>query len=674
VIFGFGIADCLSKIENLKSKIGNSMNRNIYLRDVPLSDALQKWHAALAEHGLMQPLASEDVLLAAAHGRVTAVPVWARLSSPHYHASAMDGYAVRSSDTLGATETDPKQLALGTQAVVVDTGDPLPAGMNAVIMVEAVQEVEGAIEITQAAPPWQYMRAMGEDIVATELVLPANHRIRPQDLGALAGSGQTSVKVYRRPRVAIIPTGDELVPAGQPVKPGDIIEYNSLVLGAMAEEAGCIVTRFGIIKDNFDTIRNAVAQAMHTHDLVVVNAGSSAGREDFTSRVVSELVTLCVHGIAIRPGHPVILGAGRDPQDPSRGVALAGIPGYPVSAAVTFDLIVRPVLHAWQGQVPPARPTIKAALSRKVVSPLGDDEFVRVTLGQVGERVIATPVGGGAGVITSLVKADGYLTIPRLREGHHAGEIVDVTLTCAPDKVQRTIVMIGSHDLTLDVMANALRQRRPDLFLSSANVGSLGGLMALQRGEAHLAGAHLLDEGSGEYNVSFVQSMLAASGIHGVLMGFVNRVQGLIVPKGNPKGIKTLADLQRDHVTYVNRQRGAGTRILLDYELKKQGIDSRHIRGYERQEFTHLAVAAAVSSQAADCGLGVLSAARALDLDFIPLANERYDLVISAQWLEHEKLAPLLALIRDETSGLREAISQLGGYETINMGRVLHTF
>lgn len=650
------------------------MGRNIYLRDVPLSDALATWHATLAEHGLRQPLAGEQVPLAQAHNRVTSAPVWAKLSSPHYHASAMDGYAVRSSDTAGATETQPKRLALGTQAIAVDTGDPLPAGMNAVIMVEAVQEIDGAIEIMQAVPPWQYVRAMGEDIVATELVLPANHRIRPQDLGALAGSGHISVVVYRRPRVAIIPTGDELVPAGQPVQPGDIIEYNTLVLGALAEEAGCVVTRHPIVKDNFDLIRDAVAQAMQSHDMVIVNAGSSAGREDFTARVVSELGTLCVHGIAIRPGHPVILGAGFDPADNTRGVALAGIPGYPVSAVVTFDRIVRPLLFRWQGQVPPARPTIKATLSRKVVSPLGDDEFVRVTLGQVGKHVIASPVGGGAGIITSLVKADGYLTIPRLHEGHHAGETVDVTLTCAPDKVQHTIVMIGSHDLTLDVMANALRQRRPDLYLSSANVGSLGGLLALQRGEAHLAGAHLLDENSGEYNVAFVQSMLTANGIHGVLMGFVNRVQGLIVPAGNPKGITTLADLQRDDVTFVNRQRGAGTRVLLDFELKRHGIDAKSIRGYERQEFTHLAVAAAVASGAADCGLGVLSAARALHLNFIPLAHERYDLVIPSRWLEDDLLAPLLALIRDEASGLREAIAQLGGYETTNMGKVLHEF
>ena len=581
----------------------------------------------------------------------------------------MDGYAVLADDTRGATETSPKQLRIDQQTFYVDTGDPLPPNTNAVIMIEHVQRLESAdgpcIEILEPTPPWRYVRAMGEDMVATELVLPANHRLRPQDLGAIAGCGHNTVEVYCRPRVAIIPTGTELVPPGIDLKPGDIIEYNALMLGAQAEEAGAVVTRYPITADVYDAIRAAVVDALATHDLVAVNAGSSAGSEDYTARIVADLGQLCVHGIAIRPGHPVILGV-------AQGKALVGIPGYPVSAALTFDLLVKPLLYRWQGQLPPERPTIQAQLTRKVLSPMGEDEFLRVTVGKVGDKIVATPLAGGAGVISSLVKADGILTIPRFSEGHHAGEQVTVELLCAPSKIDQTIVAIGSHDMTLDLLADHLRRSQPQIGLSSAHVGSLSGLLALQRGEAHLAGSHLLDEETGEYNLGYIQRLLTSHGVRVVVLGFVNRVQGLIVPKGNPKEVTTLDDLLRPDVVFVNRQRGAGTRVLLDYELKRRHLNPRQIQGYERQEYTHLAVAAAVKSGAADCGLGIMAAARALDLAFVPLLTERYDLIIPVAHYESSLLQPLLTLIRADTAeSFRQAVAALGGYETTQMGQVL---
>lgn len=642
--------------------------RNIYLHDVPLDEAIADWHAALGAAGLLAPLGQETISLADALGRVTAAPVWARISSPHYHAAAMDGYAVRSEETRGATETSPRLLRLGEQALPVDTGDPLPVGMNAVVMIEETQPVshDGAdfIEILAASAPWTYVRPMGEDVVASELVIPANHRLRPQDLGVIAGSGHGEVTVYRRPRVAILPTGTELVTIGSELKPGDIIEYNSLMLGAQAEEAGCVVTRLPIVRDDYAAIRDAVAAALESHDLVAVNAGSSAGSEDYTSAVVQELGELRVHGIAIRPGHPVVLGV-------ARGKALVGIPGYPVSAAMTFDLLVKPLLYRWQGLDAPDTQTVEATLTRKVLSPMGEDHFLRVTLGKVGERIVATPLAGGAGVLMSLVKADGVVQIPRFSEGHDAGERVRVELMRPLSAIDSTIVAIGSHDLTLDLLADRLRQATPRRTLSSAHVGSLSGLLALQRGEAHLAGSHLLDEESGEYNTGYLRRLLTPHGVRVVVLGFVNRQQGLILPKGNPKGIATLDDLLREDVAFVNRQRGAGTRVLLDYALKQRGMNPRQITGYDRQEFTHLAVAAAVKSGAADCGLGILAAARALELDFIPLFDERYDLVIPVEHYESELLAPLLALVRSREAGFAQAVEALGGYGTDRMGEVL---
>jgi putative molybdopterin biosynthesis protein len=644
----------------------NDASRNIYLHDIALDEAITAWHALLAANKLLQPLPSETIPLTAALGRVTAAPVWARISAPHYHAAAMDGYAVHADATRGATETSPKQLLVGQQVFPVDTGDPLPPGTNAVIMIEHVHLVQAGaetrIEILESSPPWRYVRPMGEDMVATELVLPANHKLRPQDLGAIAGCGHGVVAVYRQPRVAILPTGTELVQPGADLKPGDIIEYNALMLGAQAEEAGALVTRLPIIADDYQAIRDQVAAALIDHDLVAVNAGSSAGSEDYTSKIVAELGQLCVHGIAMRPGHPVILGA-------AQGKALVGIPGYPVSAAMAFDLLVKPLLYRWQGILSPQRPTVQAAITRKTLSPMGEDEFLRVTVGRVGDKIVTTPLAGGAGVISSLVKADGIVKIPRFSEGHHAGETVTVELLCEPRKIDNTIMVIGSHDMTLDLLADFLRRQQPAQTLSSAHVGSLSGLLALQRGEAHLAGAHLLDEETGAYNVGTVARLLTPHGIRVILLGFVNRVQGLMVPKGNPKALHTLADLVRADVSFVNRQRGAGTRVLLDYELKRNNLDPRAIQGYERQEYTHLAVAAAVKSGAADCGLGIMAAARALDLDFVPLFNERYDLVIPVEHYASALLQPLLGIIREPL--FAQAVAALGGYETAQMGQVL---
>ena len=640
-----------------------------YLHDIGLEEAITAWNAALDATHASGVVPSEMLPVADCLGRVTAAPVWARISSPHYHAAAMDGYAVRAEDTAGATETMTKQLKLGAQAHYVDTGDPLPAFANAVIMIEDTQLVgegdETTVEIMAATPPWRHVRPMGEDIVATQLVLPSNHQLRPQDLGAAVGCGHTHLAVRRQPRVAIIPTGTELVSLNDPdsqvrLHPGDIVEYNSIVLGAMAEEWGCLVSRFAPVPDDFEMIRSAVTAALAEHDLVVVNAGSSAGSEDYTSRVVDSLGQVVVHGIAIRPGHPVILGV-------AQGKAVAGIPGYPVSAAMAFDLLVKPVIYRWQGLVPPQPPTVQAALTQKVHSSMGEDEFLRVTVGQVGDKLVTTPLQRGAGVIMSLVQADGIVRIPRFSEGEHAGAAVTVHLLRRPESIRNTIVCIGSHDLTLDVLADQLRRQRPELTLSSANVGSYGGLLALQRGETHLAGSHLLDEATGDYNIRFIRELLPDRRI--VLLRFVGRVQGLMTPAGNPQGLTSLQDLTRPDVLFVNRQRGAGTRVLLDYELNKLGIGRRQVQGYARQEYTHLAVAAAVKSGTADCGLGILAAARALDLDFVPLFNERYDLVIPQEFYSGDLLAPLLHVTRSPE--FAATVQALGGYDTEGIGEVI---
>ncbi len=636
--------------------------RNVYLRDVPLDEARRAFEAALDEAGWSPPLPGETVPVGEALHRVTAAPVWARESSPHYYASAMDGIAVCAADTIGASESSPLRLKVGPQVTWVDTGDPLPADRDAVIMIEQVQRMgDDEVEIMQPVAPWQHVRPLGEDIVATELVLTEGRRLGPVDLGAIAASGNTTVSVRRKPRVAILPTGTELVDPGSELKPGDIVEFNSIMLAAQVQEWGGEATRLPATRDDKDLIQSRVAQALTNYDIVVVNAGSSAGSEDYTSTIVGDLGKLVIHGVAVRPGHPVVLGV-------CSGKPVLGIPGYPVSAVLTSELFLAPLLYRLVGLIEPERPRIAASMTRKVLSPMGEDEYLRVKLGRVGGRVVATPLQRGAGVISSLVRADALVRIPRMSEGVHAGEEVEAHLLRQSDDVYRTIVAIGSHDLALDLLSSAIARVRPGMSLSSSNVGSLGGLIALQRGEAHLAGSHLLDEETGEYNVSYVRRHLPGRQV--VIVNLVYRDQGLIVAPGNPLGIHGLQDLLRPDVRYINRQRGAGTRVLLDYELKKMGVEPSQVSGYEREEYTHLGVAAAVMGGTADAGLGILAAARALKMEFVPLLKERYDLIIPAEYYESDLLAPLLQVIRSDA--FQREVESLGGYDASDMGHALH--
>lgn len=648
----------------------------VYLHDIPLAQAQARLQQALEQAGLWQVLGVDEIPLDEnALGRILAEPVWARLSSPHYHASAMDGFALRAARTNGALPSQPVSLPIGEEAVYVDTGDPLPDWADAVVPIENVEPLDDGgviaadprhplvIRLRDPLPPWTHVRPMGEDIVATELVLPAGHTLRPVDLGAVAASGHTTVRVSRRPRVGILPTGDELVPVGQPPKRGEIIEYNSLVMAAQVSGWGGNPVRFPIVRDNFDRICEAVARAADECDLVLINAGSSAGSEDFSAQVVETLGELMVHGVAVRPGHPVILGMIEREQ--GRKVPVIGVPGYPVSAALTGEIFVEPLLACWLGRPPREPQEINATLTRKITSPAGDDDYVRVVAGRVGERILAAPLARGAGVITSLVRADGVCILPRGVQGLEAGAPVRVRLYRTPGEIEKTIFAIGSHDMTLDLLAQFLSQRGRRLV--SANAGSLGGLVALRRGEAHLAGSHLLDPQTGEYNLSYIAQYLPDTPVR--LVTWVGRQQGLLVAAGNPKAIHSLSDLARPDVRYVNRQRGAGTRVLLDYHIRQLGIIPEQIQGYDREEYTHLAVAAAIASGRADCGMGVQAAARALHLDFIPLYTERYDLVIPCEHLKHDLLAPLFELMKDPA--FRQAVQALEGYDITDMGRVV---
>lgn len=651
--------------------------KQIFLESLSLEEAIKVLFDNLDAKGLYR-LDSEIINAAASLGRITSKPVFARYSSPFYHSAAMDGYAVRFADTFTASETSPCLLKIGYDAVYVDTGNPMPEGFNAVIMIEDVNIIkrrassvesrvsEEYIEIYQPAAPYQHVRTIGEDIVATELIIPENHRIRPIDIGAMLASGHIEVFVTKKPKIAIIPTGTEIIEPdvvkNRHPNPPEIIEYNSVMLSGLAQELGAEAIRFPIVKDDLNEIKNAVIEALNTSDIVLIIAGSGMGSADYTLTAIKELGDIIINSVSIKPGKPLISGIVNNKP-------LFGIPGYPVSAYLTFQLFVKPVIARFLGIPLEESEKVKAVISRQIASSMGIDEFIRVKVGAVGDRYVATPVGRGAGLLMSLVRADGIIKIPSHTEALSAGTEIDVELIRKKEEIKNTIVCIGSHDNTLDILANMIKKRHPKFSLSSAHVGSMGGLMALKRGEAHFAGTHLLDEQSGEYNIPFVKRLLPDKKI--VLVNLVYRQQGLLVKKGNPKNIKGFEDLLRDDVIFINRQGGSGTRLLLDKHLRELGINPYMVKGYDREEYTHMAVASAVLTGLADTGLAVYSSAAALGLDFIPVADERYDLAIPAEFMDTEMVRIVLDIIGNHRE-FRDTIGSLGGYETKDMGKIIY--
>ncbi len=636
------------------------MSRKIYLSNTLLPSAQDIfWKAALRR----KP-ESEEIETVNAAGRITAEPVFARLSSPHYHAAAMDGVAVRAVDTFGAAQTSPLKLRLEENAFYIDTGGMLPHGCDAVIMIEDVffpdKENSLEIEIREPATPWQHVRSIGEDIVATEMILPSHHQIRSFDLGALLSGGVFELKVFKKPRVALIPTGSELIdPKGLP-RPGKILESNSFTFAAAVRDWGAQTNRFPIIKDDPKELEKTLLKAAAENDLVLISAGSSAGRKDYTVSVLDKLGEVLVHGVAIKPGKPVILAM-------MGSVPVVGLPGYPVAAYMALELFVMPLLYYWCKQTPPQRHHIEAYSSRRIISSLKEEEFLRLKIGKVNDKFVATPLPRGAGVTMSLVRADGVASISQDKEGVEAGEAVSIELWRPAKEIENTIVCLGSHDLSLDILNDYLQKQGRGYTLSSAHIGSMGGIIAIKRGETHLAGLHLLDPDSGLYNIPYIQRYLPEIEIF--LIHLAKRELGLMVAPGNPLNITEIEDLCRSDVVFVNRQKGAGTRIYLDFVLKEKGIEPAGIKGYEREEFNHLSVAASVDAGGADAGLGIRAAAKALHVDFVPLAQESYDLAIPSFFYDSDSCRALLEVIG--SAFFRKAMEKMGGYDLQRSGELV---
>lgn len=629
--------------------------RNLYLKTIPVEEAREKYMDAVKE--LIAPK-YEVIDVRNSLDRITGKAIYARYSSPLFNASAMDGVAVRAKDTDNASETDPVILKEDSYAVV-DTGDPIHPPYDAVIMAEDIVETEDGVRIIASAHPWQHIRPIGEDIVAGEMILPGNHKIRAIDVGVLLSAGILEIEVVKKPEVAIFPTGTEIIEPEDKPEDGSIIESNSRMFENMVYVAGGVGHRFPPIIDDYEQIRDKVSEAVDKYDMVIVNAGSSAGTEDYTVHVLRELGEVIVHGVSIKPGKPVILAV-------VRGKPVIGLPGYPVSAYIGFENFVTPIVQMMARRPESLTETVEAHISKRLVSSLKHKEYVRVKVGKVGDKFVAAPLARGAGAAMSLVRADGFCVIEQSSEGVEAGEKVSIELYRAKSEIENTVVVIGSHDLILDVMADIMPNVYKDMFVSSTHVGSMGGLMALRRGEAHMSPIHLLDEETGEYNAAYVKKMFKEPM---ALIKGVHRIQGIMVKKGNPLGVKGIADLAGSEIRYVNRQRGAGTRVLFDYKLKQEGIDPETITGYDREMATHMAVAAAVASDGADAGMGVLSAAKAMGLDFVEVAPEEYDFAIPAKYLGLPHVKAFIDILKSEE--FRARLDELGGYSCENAGEII---
>lgn len=619
-----------------------------YLNNTPLETARKDYLAHLKERGFQHK--TETVASFSAYGRVLAEAVYAKICSPHYNASAMDGIAVKASDTYGASESTTLVLT-DNMYTVVDTGDPIPDGKDAVIMVEDVTELgSGKVQIISAVHPWQNVRQVGEDICMGDMIAPSFTKVTPSLCGAFLASGVLETKCIKKPVFGIIPTGDEIVsPKEKPVK-GEIIEFNSAIFSAMLNEWNADSKVYPIVMDKKDLLKEVISKASEECDAVLVLAGSSAGRDDYTSTIIEELGEVLFHGLAIKPGKPAVLGN-------INSVPIIGLPGYPVSAIVVMEEIVKSVAELYYGTSTVSAETVKAILGKRVVSSLKYQEFVRVTLGKSGDTLTAVPLSRGAGIITSFTKADGILTVPQDSEGFEAGEEVVIRLLKPLTQIENSLIITGSHDPLIDELSDMIKKNNPTFNLTSSHVGSMGAITALKSKQAHLGFIHLLDTETGEYNSSYVKKYFPDGGVK--LIKGIGRVQGLMVKKGNPLGINEFKDITKGR--YVNRQLGSGTRILCDYLLAKNSMDKNDVEGYRNEEFTHTAVAALIASGNADCGLGIYSAAKMYNLDFIEICTEEYDILIDEKAYDTEQVQTFLSTIKSDKFKAR--LKEMGGYE-----------
>jgi len=632
------------------------MERNIYLKKA----SLEKAQKLLLEHFKDYELKTEKVKTKNSQNRVTAQAVYAEKSAPDFYASAMDGVAVKADRTNYASEREPVILEKGKDFTYVDTGDSIPQEFNAVIKIEEIEKIsEKEIEVIKSVPVWHNIRSIGESVIKQQLIIPANTEIEVFDIGAMLEAGVTEVEVYQKPKVGIIPTGSELVSPESDIKKGQLVDFNSTMLKLSAENWGSQATNYGIVKDDYEKIKKNIMEANENNDLTIIIAGSSAGREDYTLSILQKLGEVLVHGIEIMPGKPLIIAEVNNKP-------VIGIPGYPLSALLDFNLFVKPLIKSMYGLEYELPIKLKAKVKKKIPSTAGLKEFVRVNLTEIENELVAVPQKRGSASMHSLINADGVMPIKESKEGIFSGGFTDVYILKSKNKIKNNLMMIGSHDLAVDKLINQIKKNKENFELNIQSVGSMSGLVSLKRGECQLAGAHLLEPETGEYNISYINDLFKNEKM--AVINLVHREQGLMVKKNNPKRLNDINSLKDENVKFINRQRGSGTRVLLDYLLKTNNIDKTNIKGYDKEELTHMGAAVQVAEGTADAALGIRAAASAVGLDFIPIKKEKYDIILKKKSLEDPRIKRLIKIIK--SSPFQKAVKELKGYDLKNSGEI----
>ncbi len=598
--------------------------------------------------------------------RITSRPVFARIPNPSFLCAAMDGYATSFQKTLEADLTNPVILKINIDTISVNTGDPLPKNTDAVVMIEDVEESETAITIRKPVYLWQHVRMIGEDVIEGDMLIPTNHKITIFDIGMLISGGVSHIQVKRKPKIAIIPTGKELLdifeePIGQNqsqlIEKGRLIDFNSHTLLKLAEEIGFDGIKTQIARDK-KMLREILNKVIDDCDVVLLNAGTSAGREDYTGEIIREMGTLIFHGVSMMPGKPTVFGV-------IKGKPVFGIPGYPVSAVLSFKTFVEP-LYSKISTTGFKNKYVKCITPYKIPSRVGIEEIVRVNLIEKHQIYYAFPLPRGASVFSSMANADGLIRIPENIEGYNENEEVQCEIIGEEKSFEQRLHIIGSHDLSLDIIRDMIKARHPSLDVISTHTGSLSGIFAFKKGVTQLCTTHILDEDEKIYNIPILKKYL--SDMPFILFHIAKRMQGLLVKKGNPKNIKNIGDLTRPDIKFINRQTGSGTRILFDSMLKEQGVEKHLIRGYDREESSHTAVGILIRESIADAGIAIHSISKIFSLDFTPLAEEDYDLLVTKEFAEDERFKLLMESITSDE--FKNKLAEMGGYDTKDTGKI----
>ena len=610
-----------------------------YLTLIPFEKALH-----LLKSSFSSPGRTETIPVTESLGRAIATPVYARYSVPEVNLAAMDGIAVKSRDTFGAGDQCPVTL---TDVARVNTGNILPSQFDAVVMIEDTWETGGSFQVRKAASPWQHVRPAGEDIREGRLVLPRGHVVRAFDIGALATYGIAEVEVTSA-RIGIIPTGSELVPLGKRPAPGQVVESNTIMAQVLLESMGAVCDRMPIVPDDPGQIREALVQAAERNDIVIISAGSSAGTRDFTAGAIAATGELIFHGVAVKPGKPMMLGK-------IKGKPVIGLPGYPLAAQTVLREFAVPLLEHW-GLAPFPRYSVRAQLATPLASDLGFDEFVPVSVGRIGKKYWGIARSRGAVVQMSTVRSNGYAHIPAPVEGYDAEHELEVYLTTDPANIERTLIFTGAIDPVLEELGNITHDQ--GLFIHTASTGNTSAILSLTRRSGHAAPmglpafSLLKDCGS-------LLPHLEAMDL--VFVNVATQNQGIV-------SVREVRLDALDEVCWVNSRRDTPARLLFDNLLKSRHLTPAAIRGYENEAAFPGSVAAAVKAGQADAGICSEWLAVKHGLRFLPVAQEQYELVMRREMLADPRILNLITLVK--SPAFRSRLESAGAYQTTLTGRV----